>query len=124
SAKHRLARLGQLIPLRAGRAEQSGRRDAAEYPPQDRGVGAAPRRQLVDGQRAGGQLLEGADAEQPPDGGETRGGERGLEQDPGAGGGRGLALVCRGHSTTITAGARWPVSRVWRVFTARRPRLA
>jgi hypothetical protein len=48
--------------------QQPGRRDAAEHAPQDLGVGAAPSGELVDSQRAIGQLLKGADAKQSPGG--------------------------------------------------------
>ena len=97
SVHHRPARVGQLVALRPGRAEQPGRRDTAEHAPQDLGVGAAPAGELVDGRRAAGQLLEGADAEQSPDGGEPPRGPRGLQQDPCAGGGRRLIRVIYGH---------------------------
>ena len=93
----RAARAGQLVSLRARRAEQPGRRDTAKHAPQDPGVGAAPFGELIDGQRARCQLLEGADAEQPPDRGEPPGGPRGLQQDPGTGGGRRLGRVIYGH---------------------------
>jgi hypothetical protein len=112
SVHRRAARAGQLIPLRAGRAKQPGRRDAAEHAPQDLGVGAAPFGELAGGQRAGGQLLEGADAEQPPDGSESPGGPRGLQQDPGAVGGRRFGRVIYGHGPTITAGTRRPVPHI------------
>jgi len=57
---HCPACVGQLVALRAGRAEQPRRCDAAEHAPQDLGVGAAPSGELAGGQRAAGQLLEGA----------------------------------------------------------------